>query len=120
MSITKNSNTVASYGFSVNGTSSDLSGCEELVAAPAAGVSIYLTKVLITCVAAISVTLGAGETGGACTTILLGPITFAATSGSPYALDFGNKGIKLDAATSLTIDASGAGAVQVYVEGYTR
>jgi len=120
MAITKNDLTPATSGFAVNAVSADASGCEELKAAPGAGVSIYITQIEISCVAAITVTIGAGETGGAVTTVLFGPFNFEATSGSPVSISLRGKGIKLAANTSLTIDASGAGAVQVFVEGYIK
>ena len=117
MAITKNNLTPATKGFAVNASSADLSGCEELKAAPGAGVSIYIAQVEISCVAAITVTIGEGETGGAVTTVLWGPFNFAATSGSPVNIAL-NPAIKLAANKSLTIDASGAGAVQTFVQGY--
>ena len=120
MPISVNNLTPAKAGFAVNATSADFSGCEELKAAPGAGVSIYLTQIEISCVAAITVTIGAGETGGAVTTVLLGPFNFAATSGSPINLTFRGKGIKLAANTSLTVDSSAGGAVQIFAEGYVE
>jgi hypothetical protein len=118
MAITLATLETATRGFARNGVSADFSGTEELVAA-VAGKSHYLTQLEISCVAAITVTIGEGETGGAVTTVLFGPFNFAAGSGSPISLQF-NPAIKLTAATSLTIDASGAGAVQVFVQGYTE
>jgi hypothetical protein len=120
MAITKNDLSPAGAGFGVNASSADASGCEELKAAPGAGKSIYLTQIEVSCVAAITVTIGEGENAGAVTTILFGPFNFAATSGSPVNLSFRDKGIKLTANTSLTVDASGAGAVQVFAEGYVQ
>ena len=120
MAITKNNLTPAGSGFSVNASSSDASGCEELKAAPGTGKSIYLTQIQISCVSAITVTVGMGENAGAVTTILLGPFNFTATSGSPVNLAFRDRGVKLTANTSLTIDASGAGAVQIFAEGYVQ
>ncbi len=118
MAITKNNLTPITYGFAINASSTDLTGCEELKAAPGAGKSILITQIEISCVAAITVTVGEGETTGAVTTVLFGPFNFAAGSGSPIILNFRDKGYKLTANTALTIDASGAGAVQVFVEGY--
>jgi hypothetical protein len=117
MAITKQSNTPATRGFAVNASSADLSGTEELQAAPAAGTNIYLTQLEISCVEAITVTIGAGETGGAVTTVLFGPFNFAAGNGSPISIQL-NPAVKLAAATSLTADASGAGVVQIFVQGY--
>lgn len=118
MAITMNTLTPATRGFANNAISADMSSGEELVAA-VTGKSHYLTQLEISCVAAITVTIGEGETGDAVTTVLLGPFNFAAGSGSPISLQL-NPAIKLTAATSLSIDASGAGAVQVFVQGYTE
>ena len=111
-------NTVERSGFAINADYADASGCEELLAA-VTGKSHYLTHLFISCVAAITVTIGAGETASAVTTVVFGPTNFAATSGSPVSIPF-IKPIKLAAATSLTIDSSGAGVVQVFVQGYTK
>jgi hypothetical protein len=120
MAITKNNLTPAGAGFAVNASSSDAQGCEELVAAPGTGKSLYLTQIQVSCVSAITVTIGAGKNGAAVLAVLLGPFNFAATSGSPVNLTFRGKGIKLTANTSLTVDTSGAGAIQIYAEGYIQ
>lgn len=117
MAITKNNLTPATKGFAVNASSADLSACEELRAAPGASVSIYVSQIEISCVAAITITIGEGETAGAVTTVLFGPFNFVATSGGPVNIAL-NPAIKLAANKSLTIDASGAGAVQAFVQGY--
>ena len=114
MAITLVSNSVLKSGFSVNGNSSDLSGCEELVAA-VAGKSIFLTSAALSFGAAINVTLGAGETTGAVTTVVAGPIYGAANSTVVLKFD---RPIKLASATALTVDASGAGNVTVIAEGF--
>jgi len=99
--------------FLVNASSEDSSGNEELKAAPAVK-SIYLTRIFVSCVAAITVTIKAS------TTVMLGPFNFAATSGSPIDLDLSKNPLKCTAATSLNVDASGAGVVNVIAEGFTR
>ena len=116
MAITAVSLTPRTHGFAVNASSADLSGCEEVVAAVASK-SIVLSQVVISCVAAITVTLGAGETTGAVTAVVLGPVNFAATSGSPYTVKF-EPPIQLASATALVADASGAGAVCIFAQGY--
>lgn len=103
------------FGFILNATSADASGTEELKAAPAAGTSIYLDHVTINSGAAITITIGEGETGGAVTTGLLGPIAMAANTSLQF--DFRHGGMKLTAATSLTVDASGAGAICIFAQG---
>jgi len=116
MAITATSLT-SGLGFAVNATSSDLSGCEELVAATA-GKSIYLEQIYINSASAITVTIGAGETTGAVTAVILGPITFTTTGGQ--AIFQFTRPIILAAATALTVDASGAGAVQIFAQGQIK
>lgn len=104
------------FGFFANGVSADASGCEELKAAPAAGTSIIIDTLSISVGAALDITIGEGETADACTTALIGPVTMAEDQTLMW--DFrGNGGMKLTAATSLTVDASGAGAVCMFVSG---
>ncbi len=95
------------FGFILNATSADASGCEELKAAPGAGTSIIVDHLTINNGAnAISITIGEGDTGGAVTTALLGPIAMAVNSSLQWNF---RHGMALTAATSLTVDASGAG-----------
>jgi hypothetical protein len=100
-----------------NATSTDLSGCEQLVAAPGVGYRLVIEKLTVQIGSNVTVTFGEGETAGAVTTTLLGPL-----GGDPgsYALDFRKNPIMLTANTSLTVDADCAGAVCILVEGYTR
>ena len=103
------------FGWIINATSADASGCEELKAAPAAGLSIYLDHLTINSGAAITITVGEGETAGAVTTALIGPVSFAANQSMQW--DFLNGGMVLTAATSLTVDASGAGDICIFASG---
>lgn len=100
-------------GFAVNATSDDASGCEELVAA-VTGKKIKLEKCTIHSAAAISVTIGAGETAGAVTSPVIGPVYMAANTSVIF--DF-TRPIELAAATALVVDASGAGNICVFVQG---
>lgn len=118
MAITMNELTPATHGFANNAISADFSGTEELVAA-VADKSHYITQLEISTVSAITVTIGAGETGGAVTAVLLGPFYFAATGGSPISLQF-NPPVKVAEATAIVADASGAGAAQIFIQGYTE
>jgi hypothetical protein len=103
------------FGWIINATSADASGCEELKAAPAAGISIIIDHLTINNGAnAISITIGEGETTGAVTTALIGPIAMAANTSIQWDFPYG---MVLTAATSLTVDASGAGAICVFVRG---
>jgi hypothetical protein len=115
MAIAVTTPTPGKFGFIINATSADASGCEELKAAPAAGLSIYVDHLTINNGAnAISITIGEGETGGAVTTALIGPVAMAANTSLQF--DF-RYGAKLTSATSLTVDASGAGAVCIFAQG---
>ena len=107
------------FGFIVNATSADASGCEELKAA-VAGKSIIVDHLTINSGAAITITIGAGETGGAVTTALIGPISFAANQSLQW--DFFSSrltpgGMVLPIATALTVDASGAGDICIFAWG---
>ena len=105
----------AKVGFIANGTSANASGCEELVAA-VTGKKIKVRHVTFNnlTAGALSFTLGAGKTGGAVTTALIGPISVGANSSIQW--DF-NPLMELTAATSLTIDLSGSGAISVFAQG---
>lgn len=102
-------------GFILNATSADASGCEELKAAPAAGTSIIVDHLTINNGPnAISITIGEGETAGAVTTALIGPIAMAVNTSIQFDFPFG---MVVAAATSLTVDASGAGAICIFAHG---
>lgn len=118
MAISVQSNTSARSGFSINATSADASGAEVLLAA-VADKSIHLTQLSITSVSAITVTVGEGETASAVDTVLYGPVPFAATAPGQVKELF-NPPVKLTEAAALVVDASGAGAIQVYAQGYIR
>lgn len=112
MAITAITNT-SRAGFVVNAQTADLSGCEELFAAPSSG-RIVVDKIVINGGASITVNVGEGETTGAVTTTRLGP--FNMIEGSSVSLDFPG-GLYLSATTALTADSSGAGAVCFVVVG---
>jgi hypothetical protein len=103
------------FGFIINATSADASGCEELKAAPSAGLSIIVDHLTINNGAnAISITIGEGKTGAGVTTALIGPIATSANSSLQFNFP---SGMVLTAATSLTVDASGAGAICIFAYG---
>jgi hypothetical protein len=114
MAISVTTPTPARSGWLLNATSADASGCEELKAAPAAGLSIIVDHLTVNSTGAITITIGAGETGGAVTTALIGPVSFAANTSLQWDFPFG---MKVAAATSLTVDASGAGNVCIFARG---
>lgn len=117
MAITVTTPSPATAGFIINATSADASGCEELKAAPSAGTSIIVDHLTINNGAnAISITVGEGETvPGSVDTALVGPIAMAANTSIQW--DLGPRGMKLTAAKSLTVDASGAGAICIFARG---
>jgi hypothetical protein len=103
------------FGFFLNATSADASGVEELKAA-VAGKSIYVDHLTISTDAAITISIGEGETvPGTVDTVFLGPVLFAANDQLQW--NFLNGGMKLTAATSLVVDASGAGNINVFASG---
>jgi len=113
MAITLRSNNI-NFGFSINGNSADLSGCEELVAA-VSGRSIYVERLVISFGAAITISVGAGKTGDALTTLLVGPLYGSAHE--TVELVF-TRPVKLAVSTALCVDASGAGNVTILSQGY--
>lgn len=115
MAIAVTTPTPGKFGFILNATSADASGCEELKAAPADGVKIKVDHLTINNGAnAISITIGAGETTGAVTTALIGPVAMAANTSLQFQFNYG---MVLPAATSLVVDASGAGAICIFAHG---
>ncbi len=99
-------------GAFANGNSADWSGTEEVIAAPTSG-SIIVYGVTISSGAAITITIGAGETGGAVTAVLIGPVYLAANA--TVVMNF-TRPILLPATTAVVADGSGAGAATVFVE----
>lgn len=106
---------VANYGWMINATSADISDCEELLAAPAAGVRILVEHITINSGAAISIEIGEDEAADDCVTTHIGPVLFAANTSMQWNL--GRGGMLITAATPLTCDASGAGAVCIFAWG---
>ena len=102
------SHNLAGGGFCLHGTG-DATGCEELLAAQGAGTYIQLLGVVIAEVdAAATITVGSGETTGAVTNPILGPLAPLTTQdGGPFVCIFPAP-VELAANTALTVDASGA------------
>lgn len=116
MAIALTNPAVGKFGFFVNGTSANASGCEELVPAPASGLSIYVDHFTISSDAAITISIGEGESvPGTPDTTLLGPIPFAVNQSIQWS--FLNGGLKLTAAKSLVVDASAAGNICIFASG---
>ncbi len=104
-------------GWQINASSADASACEQIKATPGAGYHLVVTRLIVCVGAAITVTVGSGESGGAVEGDQIGPLGGAAGT---YVLDFREAPILLTANKPLTVDSSGAGQVCVYAEGYTR
>jgi hypothetical protein len=102
--------------FALNVRSDDISGCETILASPGAGKRIALTGLIISSAAAITISIGEGNAGAALTAITMGPITFAAGQYLVWKFDHP---LYLTADTILACDASGAGVVNIFVEGFT-
>lgn len=125
MAITANTYNIVSLP--VNGNlwhvslnSEDVTGCEEVKAAET-GRTHYITKVRFSTDAIADVNIGSGETGGAVTTVHIGPIpqnaaidVFYWESPDPLAM-----GLRCTADTSITVDATGAGTFWIEVYGKT-
>jgi len=105
-------------GWIVNATSADISGTEQLVATPGAGKNLYISKLVVNSDAAITVTIGTVDTAGDIDAgdRLLGPHAFAVNSTFYWEFEH-----PLQVGDNLPIlaDASGAGNVHVFMEGYT-
>lgn len=104
--------------WAINASSANASGCEEIVAAPGAGYALVIERLIIYIGAAIDVTIGEGEgVGGAVAAVLIGPLGGAAGT---YVLDCRERPIQMTANKALVFDASDAGTVCIYAEGFTR
>jgi hypothetical protein len=113
MAITVTNPTVK-VGFIANGVSADASGCEELVAAVTDKAIKVRSLTINNGASALSHTIGAGETGGAVTAALIGPIAMAANTSLQFNF---SPPMELPVSTALVVDSSGAGAVCVFAQG---
>ena len=100
-------------GFIKNATSADASACEEIHAA-VADKKIKIKHITVNSTSAIAITIGEGETTGAVTTALIGPIEFGALSSMQW--DF-YPYLELSTNEALTVDADGAGVICVFAQG---
>lgn len=116
---TPNHGSSSGLGWIINATSADASGCEELKAAPAAGLALVVEHLTINNGAnAISITIGEGESvPGSVDTALIGPIAMAANTSLQFRFQ---RGMKLTSAKALVVDSSGAGAICIFAEGRTE
>jgi hypothetical protein len=103
------------FGFIVNATSADISGCEELKAAPGAGYSIVVDAITVNNAAgAQSITVGYGLNVNTCEGALLGPMAMAANTSLQWNF---HDGMVLPANKSLTCDSSSNTACTFFVQG---
>jgi hypothetical protein len=98
----------------VSAYSADWSGAEVVKAAPTTG-AIYVTRMLVAVLAAITVTIGDGEATSAVETIAWNLEGLA--GGVVYDFMFDTP-VKLTDAKALTADASGAGSMVIEAEGF--
>lgn len=117
MGTTATTKNVYPNGWATNVVSTDLSGCEEIRAAPGAGLRLALSRLWVDCQNAggLVAVLGAGETAGAVTAALINSIVLA--NGVSHRMEF-QRPILLPENTSLTMDAVGAGNTTIWAEGY--
>jgi len=106
-------------GWSINATTSDASSCETLKAAPGAGSSLYIRQIHVNCANDVTVTVGRGESSDNVIATIIGPVTFKA-AGTNYMDWTFLLPIRVPDNNSITLDASGSGAVQVFIAGYTK
>ncbi len=98
----------ASIGF----TSADLSGSEDMIAAPGSGEHIFVRKIVLTSVAAENLDIGIGGTS-APATIYFPDIQVAHTAG--VTIDFNPYWWRLPVNDKLVIDADDAGVVSGFI-----
>lgn len=109
--------TPGKFGWIINATCSDASACEEIKAAPGAGLSIIIDHLTINNGAAgtQSITIGSGETGpGSVEAALIGPIAMAINSSIQW--DF-PQGLVLPVNKSLTVDSDDTHDLLIFAYG---
>lgn len=104
----------AGRGFINNATFADASGGETIVAA-VTDKSHFIRSITIACISAITVTI---QDNTGTPVVILGPVPFAATS-APITVVFPDP-VKVASGKLVEVDASGAGAVNVVIQGYTE
>lgn len=117
MAITQTDLQSNTSGWISNATSANASACEIVKAAAGAGTNLIVDRLTIVAGATLTVTVGSGETTGAVTSPIVGPVPMIA--GLPVDIIFTN-GLRLAANTDLTVDASGSGNVCVVAQGRVK
>jgi len=115
MAVTLTTPQVHGAGWAVNAITADASGCEVVKAAPGSGYYLVIKHLTLICDANITVTIGEGESSSAVETAIVGPVPFA-SNGPEMDLVF-NPPIQLTENKALTVDASGAGNIVLFVQG---
>ncbi len=111
MAITVTTLRAVGNSWAVHGYSADAQGNEILKAAET-GKSHWIKKFAIHSITAVTVQINADAT------VLLGPFNFLTTVSTPFVYEFAEP-IQVTAGAGIKVDASGAGAVNVIVEGFT-
>lgn len=117
MAISTQASTPSRRGAITNSSSADLRSAEIIRAAPGAGISIYLRHITISVDTAMAVTIGAGKTTSAVTTVIAGPFHMAQdqTINVPFP-----EPVKLAANTPLVADSDTAGNFTIVSSIYER
>ena len=111
----------ANRGFINNATGSNVSTGETIVAA-VSGKSHYVTSITINCVDDITIWI---QDNTATPVVLLGPVHLGSVAvdetlgNSSYTIVYPNA-IKVAAGKLIEVDASGAGPVNIVIQGYTE
>jgi hypothetical protein len=101
--------------FSYRATSANVSAGEELVAAPAAGSNLNITRLRISSAVALACWLADDAA-----TVLTQIYYFQATGGDSFIdIDFSHAPRIVADAKAIEIDATGAGQVSIEIEGFT-
>jgi hypothetical protein len=107
---------VGKVNWIVNGIEADATTAKEVKPAPGAGKALYIEKIILQSeTAAVDPQLQDSATSSV---VIFGPI-YTTTSGLPCVVDFGDTPIKLASNVALDLKAAGAGAVFVFVKGFT-
>jgi len=116
MAIAITTPTPGKFGWIINATSVDVSGCEELKAAPGVGKQIIVDHITINNGAAgtQNITIGQGVAAGAVETALIGPIAMAVNDSIQW--NFPN-GMWLAANKSLTVDSDDTHNLMIFAYG---
>lgn len=101
----------------VNGVEADATTAKEVKPAPGTGKHLYLQKAVLQCeTAAVDPQLQDNATSAI---VLLGPM-YSTTSGNSIKLDLPeDEAIKVAANQAIDLKAAGAGAVFVFIKGFT-